>query len=81
MHYKENDQYTIEYSNKPKLSVITALSTETVVSTEITKGTVDGDKFIEFVQGNLIPEMMPFDGQNSKSVAILDNFNSSCFRN
>ena len=49
------------------------MSTEDVVCTEITKRTVDGNKFTEFVQGKLIPEMMPFDGENPKSIAILDN--------
>ena len=56
-----------------RISVIAALSTEGVVSTEITKGTVDGNKFTEFVEGKSIPEMMPFDGENSKSIAILDS--------
>ena len=56
-----------------RISVIAALSTEGVVCTEIMKGTVDGNKFTKFVQGKLIPEMMPFDGENPKSIAILDN--------
>ena len=54
-------------------SIIAALTTEGVVSTEITKGTVDGNKFTEFVHGKIITEMMPFDGENSKSIVILDN--------
>ena len=28
---------------------------------------------MDFVWGSLIPEMLPFDGQNAKSIAILDN--------
>ena len=43
------------------------MSTVGLISTEIIKGTVDGGKFTEFVQGKLIPEMIPFDGENSKS--------------
>ena len=46
-----------------RISVIAAMFTVGVISTEIIKGTVDGgNKFTEFVQGKLIPEMMPFDG-------------------
>lgn len=56
-----------------RISVIAALLTEGVVCTEITKGTVGGNEFTEFVQGKLIPEMMPFDGENPKSIAIFDN--------
>ena len=73
MHYKEIVQCTIEYYTEDRISVIAALSTEGVVATEITHGTVDGTKFVNFIQGKLIPEMMPFDGENSKSIAILDN--------
>ena len=30
-------------------------------------------RFLEFVQGSLIPQMLPFDGTNKRSIAILDN--------
>ena len=56
-----------------RISIITALTTEGVIANEIIKGTVDGAKFTNFVQGKLIPEMMPFDGDNPRSIAILDN--------
>lgn len=29
--------------------------------------------FFDFVRGNLIPEMLPFDGSNPASIAVLDN--------
>ena len=34
---------------------------------------MNGDKFLEFVHGTLIPEMEPFDGFIRKSIVILDN--------
>ena len=34
---------------------------------------VDGDKFTDYVRGSLILNMLPFDGTNSRSIAILDN--------
>lgn len=30
-------------------------------------------KFFDYVRGSLIPEMLPFDGENPKSIAVLDN--------
>lgn len=36
-------------------------------------GTVNADFFVDFVRGTLIPTMQPFDGTNSKSIAVLDN--------
>ena len=52
-----------------RISIITALSTDGVVAYEIIKGTVNGDAFLEFVHGNLIPNMLPFDG----SIVVMDN--------
>ena len=56
-----------------RISVIVALSTEGVLATEITNGTVDGTKFVNFIEGKLIPEMIPFNGENPNSISILDN--------
>ena len=47
-----------------RISAIAALATDGVISVELLKGTVDGDNFSDFVQGKLIPEMLPFDGEN-----------------
>lgn len=56
-----------------RISAIAALATDGVVALELTKGTVDGTKFVDFVQGKLIPEMLPFDGENPRSILVLDN--------
>ena len=55
------------------ISAIAALASSGLVALDLTNGTVDGEKFMDFVWGSLIPEMLPFDGQNAKSIAILDN--------
>jgi len=34
---------------------------------------VNGDKFFDYVRGSLIPQMNPFDGTSSRSIAVLDN--------
>ena len=37
------------------------------------EGTVNGDRFKEFVENNLIPILHPFNGINPLSVVIMDN--------
>ena len=59
-----------------RYSAIGILSTEGVEDVYITDGTVDGDKFLEFVRQNLLPLLMPFNGQNPNSIVILDNASS-----
>ena len=56
-----------------RISIITALSTDGIVANEITKGTVNGETFLEFVHGSLIPNMLPFDGENPCSIVVMDN--------
>ena len=34
---------------------------------------MDADYFVDFVRGDLVPNMLPFDGTNPKSIAIMDN--------
>lgn len=56
-----------------RVSAIAALCTDGVIAVEYSVGTVDGDKFVDFVRGSLIPNMLPFDGTNPRSIAVLDN--------
>ena len=56
-----------------RYSAIGILSTEGAEDVYITDGTVDCDKFLEFVRQNLLPLLMPFNGQNPNSIVILDN--------
>lgn len=36
-------------------------------------GSVNGDTFLGFVENELMPNLMPFDGHNPRSVVIMDN--------
>ena len=56
-----------------RVSAIAALSVEGVVALSLTSETVNGDTFFDFVRGELIPHMLPFDGTNPTSIAVLDN--------
>ena len=44
-----------------RVSAITAMYNEGVVANELTTGTVDTEKFFDFVRGELIPNMQPFE--------------------
>ena len=49
------------------------MSMNGLLDVSITKGTTDGDTFYEFVQARLLPQLLPFDGQNPHSVVVMDN--------
>jgi len=56
-----------------RISAIAAICSEGLVDYELHSGTINGHTFADFVRGNLIPNMQPFDGTNSRSICILDN--------
>ena len=56
-----------------RVSAITAMSTDGILATELFYGTLNGDRFLDFLRGSLIPEMLPFDGMSARSVLVLDN--------
>ena len=56
-----------------RVSIIAALCTEGMVAIELISGAVNAEKFFDFVRGTLIPNMLPFNGMNPRSIAILDN--------
>lgn len=56
-----------------RVSAIAAISCDGLLEYELVTGTVNGEVFLEFVRGSLIPQMLPFDGSNKRSIAILDN--------
>ena len=38
-----------------------------------TDGTVNGEKFVHFVERTLLPQLLPFNGMNPRSVVVMDN--------
>ena len=55
------------------VNAIAALSAQGVVAVDIVTGSVNGEKFFDFLRGTLIPNMMPFDSQNPNSTLVMDN--------
>ena len=56
-----------------RVNAIAAMASSGVLALELTTSTVNGQIFFDFVRGSLIPNMMPYDGINLRSVAVLDN--------
>lgn len=60
-------------ARRKRVSAIAAISCDGLLGVELTTGSVDGGKFIDFVRGTLIPNMHPFDGMSSNSIVVMDN--------
>ena len=54
-------------------SAIPVMSLDGIHDVYVTEGTVNGDKFADFVQNCLLPVLKPFNYLNSHSVVIMDN--------
>ncbi len=56
-----------------RYSSITVMSMDGVLDIYLVKGSVNGGVFMDFVRRTLLPLLMPFDGENERSVVVLDN--------
>ena len=56
-----------------RYSPIPIMSLEGIHDVFITEGTVDGEKFVDFITEYLLPVLMPFNYVNPRSVVIMDN--------
>ena len=56
-----------------RYSAIPIISLDGIHDVYVTEGTVNGDKFADFVQHCLLPVLKPFNFLNSHSVVIMDN--------
>ena len=56
-----------------RYSAIPVMSIEGVHDVYIAEGSVNGEKFEHFVEECLLPNLLPFDGINQRSVVIMDN--------
>ena len=56
-----------------RYSVIAAMAFDGIVDVHITGGSVDGDRFCEFIEKYLLPQLLPFNSVNGRSVVIMDN--------
>ena len=55
------------------ISALCIMSVEGILTCRIVRGSIDGDRFVEFIENSLMPIVMPFNGINPRSVIIMDN--------
>ena len=56
-----------------RISVIAAMSVESVLCLKLVHDTVTGNIFLDFIRRELLPNLMTINGTNPNSVVILDN--------
>ena len=44
-----------------------------LLDVKLVEGTSNGDTFYSFVEENLLPHLLPFNGSNPHSIVIMDN--------
>ena len=49
------------------------MSMEGMLDVYITDGSIDGGTFSEFIEKRLLPQLLPFNGTNARSVVVMDN--------
>ena len=52
---------------------IAAMCMDDVIDVQITTESVNGEKFCDFLERCLLPQLLPYNGVNARSVMILDN--------
>ena len=53
--------------------MIAAMNTKGIPALKVVRCTVDANEFIDFVQGHLVPALLPFNGVNPNSIVLMDN--------
>ena len=56
-----------------RTNAIAAISSTGIVAYQLTQHTIDSNVFFDFIRGNLLPQLHPFDGDSPASVVIMDN--------
>ena len=64
--------YSLKLRGK-RYSAIGILSTEGIKDVYIAEGSVNGETFLDFIRGCLIPVLVPFDGVSPNSIVVMDN--------
>ena len=54
-----------------RISAIAAISCDGLLEYELTTGSVNGELFLQFVQGSLISQLASFDGLSERSIVVL----------
>ena len=55
------------------VSLLCTMSLEGILTCNLVRGVVDGEKFLDFIDKCVMPTLMPFNGTNPSSIVIMDN--------
>ena len=55
----------------PRITAIPIICTEGLIEIGIHRGTTNGDVFLQFVNDKLVPNLLPLNGVNPRSVVIM----------
>ena len=61
-----------------RINAIAAISTIGLITYEFYHSNVNSDHFCDFIRGNIIPNMLQYDGLNNKSILLMDNASIHC---
>lgn len=56
-----------------RYSALTAATVRGVYDVQLVEGSVNGEKFTEFIRNSIVPNLRPFNGRNPNSIVIMDN--------
>lgn len=56
-----------------RISAIGALTLNGMLSYQFIHGTTNGDLFQDFIEKELLPQLLPFNGSNEHSIVVMDN--------
>ena len=59
--------------NGNRISAIGVLSTRGIEDSYIVESSVNADTFLKFIERSLLPIIQSFDGENPRSIVVLDN--------
>ena len=66
-------EYQRSLSRGCRVNAIAAITSSGLLATELTTGSVNGERLFDFLRGTLIPLMNAFDGQSPNSILVMDN--------
>uniref|UniRef100_A0A1X7V151 Tc1-like transposase DDE domain-containing protein n=1 Tax=Amphimedon queenslandica TaxID=400682 RepID=A0A1X7V151_AMPQE len=61
-----------------RINATAAISTIGLITYEFYQSSVNLDHFCDFIRGKVIPNMLPFDGLNDRSILVMDNASIHC---
>ena len=56
-----------------RYSAIAAMTVKGVQDVVLAEGTMDGERFVDYIESSILPILQPFNGINHNSIVVMDN--------